>query len=249
MYRYKVKIEYLGTAFSGWQKQSNSITIQSVIETAIFKYTKELVTVYAAGRTDASVHAYAQFAHFDLSKCYDVDSFKNAINHFLKPYPIVILDSCIVSSDFHARFSAKLRHYLYKIINRNSYNVIDTDLKYLIRSPLDTGAMQEAANYLLGKHDFSSFRSAHCQSKSAYKTITSIKVVRHHESIKIYISAPSFMYKMVRNIVGSLILVGKKKWNPIKMKEILEKCDRKFAGPTAPANALYLLNVDYDTEY
>lgn len=245
MHRYKVILEYIGAGYCGWQKQKGSLSLQQVIEDAIFAFSKERVDVTVAGRTDAGVNAYGQVAHFDLNKYYDPRRLMQSINHFSRPHTIGVVFAEEVDLDFHARFSAKSRHYVYKILNRSSVNIINNGLMYWVRYNLDIQKMQEAANFLLGKHDFSSFRASECQSNSPTRTLDKIDIIRQGDVIEIQISALSFLHHMVRNIVGNLVLVGSGKWEPIMIKDVLEAKDRKVAGPTAPACGLYFLKVDY----
>lgn len=245
MHRYKVILEYIGAGYCGWQKQRGSLSLQQVIEDAIFSFSKESVNVTVAGRTDAGVNAYGQVAHFDLNKYYDPRRLMQSINHFSRPHTIGVVFAEEVSQDFHARFSAKSRHYVYKILNRSSVNIINNGFMYWVRYDLDIKKMQEAANFLLGRHDFSSFRASECQSNSPIRTLDKIEIIRQGDVIEIHISALSFLHHMVRNIVGNLLLVGCGKWKPIQIKEVLEAKDRKAAGPTAPACGLYFLKVDY----
>jgi len=243
--RYKITLEYLGAGYCGWQRQKESLSLQQVVEEAIFAFSKERVNMTVAGRTDSGVHAYGQVAHFDLEKYYDPARLSQAINHFVRPHTVGVVDSEIVDEDFNARFSAKSRSYIYKILNRPSVNVINRGLQHWVRHDLDIKQMQIAANYLLGKHDFSSFRSSDCQSNSPVRTLDEIKITKIDENIEIYVSARSFLHHMIRNITGSLIVVGTGKWKPEKIKEVLEAKDRKVAGPMAPADGLYFLKVEY----
>lgn len=245
MHRYKVILEYIGVGYCGWQKQKESLSLQQVIEDAIFSFSKEKVAVTVAGRTDAGVNAYGQVAHFDLNNYYEPRRLMQSINHFSRPHTVGVVFAEEVNLDFHARFSAKSRHYVYKILNRPSINIINNGFMYWVRHDLDTEKMQEAANFLLGRHDFSSFRASECQSNSPIRTLDKIDIIRQGDIIEIHISALSFLHHMVRNIVGSLVLVGSGKWKPIQIKEVLEAKDRKAAGPTAPACGLYFLKVDY----
>lgn len=245
MYRYKITIEYLGTNIAGWQRQSEVISIQQILEEAIFKFSGEHVTLFASGRTDAGVHAFGQVAHFDLSKYLEPHNIITAINYFVRPYAVGVWECELASGNFHARFSAIARHYVYKIINRPYPAVIDLNRAWWISATLDVAAMQQAATYLLGKHDFTSFRASSCQSKSPIKTLTKLDIIKEDESIKLYLSAPSFLHHMVRNIVGSLVLVGKNVWQAEEIKKVLEAKDRKAAGPTAPACGLYFIKADY----
>ncbi len=244
--RYKLILEYVGTNFCGWQKQKDKMSVQFELEKAIAIFTKELVNVFGASRTDSGVHAYCQVAHFELEKFYDPYKIKTAINHYVKPEKIVILECTIVENNFHARFSVEQKEYLYKILNRNSPSAIDSGQKYLIKYPiLDIENMQSGANYLIGKHDFSAFKAKGCQSKSPIKTLDSIHIEKFNDTIHIHVKAKSFLYKMVRNIVGTLILVGKNKYPPYKMQQILLSKNRNNAGPTVPALGLYLFKIRY----
>lgn len=246
-YRYKMTIEYNGAGYGGWQRQAHCMTIQQVIEDALEDFLRYKVDIFAAGRTDAGVNAYGQVAHFDLSDDLDPYKLTGSLNHFIrkKGHKVGILLIDRVSKEFHARFSATQRHYLYKILNRRSVSIIDSGYKTHIREDLDHNKMQKAANYLLGKHDFSSFRSSICQANSPIKTMDRIEIIRRGEDIEIYFSALSYMHHMVRNIMGSLINIGNGFWEPEKMQNILEAKDRRACGPTAPAEGLYFFKVDY----
>lgn len=244
MPRYKAIIEYLGTGLAGFQTQANAPSVQQTIESSIEKFSHEKVTIYAAGRTDAGVHAYGQVIHFDLEKHIEPHIVTRALNHFLKPNISTI--SCeIVGEDFHARFSAKKRHYLYRILNRESHSAIHSGQLWHVRHPLDIKSMSEASKYLIGMHDFTSFRCSSCQAKSPVKTLTNIEISSTMEEVQIGVSAPSFLHNMVRNIVGTLVMVGTSKWKPEDVKTALEAKDRSAAGPTAPAHGLYFMKVDY----
>lgn len=245
MHRYKATVEYFGKGFAGFQRQENCISIQEMLEKAIHLFSREVCCVYAAGRTDAGVHAFGQVIHFDLEKYYDPYIVMRAINHFLRPARIAIIGCELVNDDFHARFSAKSRHYIYKINNRQSEVVIDMGRVWHIKKPLDVDSMVVASKYLLGRHDFTSFRAVSCQSKSPIKTLSNIEVKKCSEEIDIYVSAPSFLHHMVRNIVGTLSLVGLGKWGVEGVKAALESKNRASAGPTAPAHGLYFFKVDY----
>ncbi|MEQ9115297.1 MAG: tRNA pseudouridine(38-40) synthase TruA [Rickettsiales bacterium] len=244
--RYKVTIEYDGTDFSGWQIQNNSPSIQEAIQKAIKAFSMQDVEVFGAGRTDAGVHALGQVAHFDLlDDKYSEHIIKNAINYHLKPKKIVILDCSKVSQAFHARFSAKKRYYEYKILNRDSAPAIDINKVWHISNKLDARKIAQAANCLVGKHDFTSFRASQCQSSSPIKTIDQILIEQMGEVIKIKVSAQSFLHHMVRNIVGTIYNAGLGKIKPDDMLEILDSKDRKKAGITAPACGLYFTKVEY----
>nr|WP_253308378.1 tRNA pseudouridine(38-40) synthase TruA [Rickettsia endosymbiont of Ceutorhynchus assimilis] len=244
-YRYKINVEYLGTGLAGWQRQLNVMSVQQILEEAVYKFSGEQVTVWGSGRTDAGVHALGQVAHFDISKYILPYKIIKAINHFVRPYTVGVRDCILVEDNFHARFSALTRHYMYKIINRPHAVVIDFNRAWWISEPLNVESMKEAALHLVGNHDFTSFRATACQSKSAIKTLSKIEIIQENEEIKFYFAAPSFLHHMVRNIVGSLILVGRGIWQAQEMKTALEVKDRKAAGPTAPAYGLYFVGVDY----
>lgn len=245
MQRYKIVLEYLGTNYCGWQKQSNGLSLQQVIEEAIFSFSHEKVEVLASGRTDAGVHARGQVAHFDLEKLYEPRRLMHSINHFCRKHTIAVVACEATTQDFHARFSAQKRHYLYRILNRPAVNIIEKDLVSWIRYDLDIDAMKSSAQYLIGKHDFTSFRSKECQAFSPIKTLDKIDITKNGDYIEIRCSALSFLHHMVRNIVGSLIMVGSHKWQPIDMLTVLEAKDRSKAGPTAEACGLYFMKVDY----
>lgn len=246
MFRYKIVLEYLGADFCGWQRQKGHLSVQQLVEDAIYKFSQETVLTTAAGRTDAGVNAYGQVASFDLLKFHDPYKVMHSINHFCRPYSLGVVDCQLVDQNFNARFSATQRHYVYKILNRRSINIINKGLQYWVKEPLDLDSMRQAASYLIGKHDFSSFRASECQSSSPVKTLSSIKIIKSGDNIEIYVSAPSFLHHMVRNIVGNLLPIGKGDYPPEKIKEILELKDRKKAAATAPAQGLYFLKVDYD---
>ncbi len=244
-YRYKIKLEYIGTNYAGWQRQKTHLSLQQVVEEAIFELTKEKVVVHIAGRTDAGVHAIAQVAHFDLKTHFNPQTMMYSINHFMRKHTIGIIDIEEVDSNFHARFSAKSRHYVYKILNRKAVNILNKNFVYWVRYKLDLAAMEEASKHLLGEHDFSTFRAADCQAKSPIKTIDKIEFIVNGDIIEIHISAMSFLHHMVRNIVGSLVLVGSNKWQPLDMKKALEAKKRAAGGPTAPPQGLYFVRVNY----
>lgn len=245
LYRYKIILEYLGSGYCGWQRQKDGLSLQQVVEEAIHSFSKERVLLSVAGRTDAGVNAYGQVAHFDLSKQFEPKRLMHSINHFCIGHTIGVVDAQLMNSEFNARFSAKSRHYVYKILNRKQVNIVNKGLVCWVKEGLDIAAMQRASKYLLGRHDFSSFRASECQAKSPMKTLDKIEIIINKELIEIHVSALSFLHHMVRNIVGSLLMVGKGNWPEEKIKEILEAKDRRVAGPTAPAEGLYFLRVDY----
>ncbi|MFY9589366.1 tRNA pseudouridine(38-40) synthase TruA [Rickettsia endosymbiont of Halotydeus destructor] len=244
-YRYKISVEYLGTGLAGWQRQLEAMTVQQILEDAIFKFSGEQVTVWGSGRTDAGVHAVEQVAHFDISKYIEPYKMVKAINHFVLPHVVGVRACTLVDDNFHARFSAVNRHYMYKIVNRPHRLVIDFNRAWWVSEPLNVEAMKNAALHLLGNHDFTSFRATACQAKSAIKTLSQLDIIQENEEIRFYFTAQSFLHHMVRNIVGSLVLVGRDLWEAEQVKIALEAKDRKAAGPTAPAWGLYFVGVEY----
>jgi tRNA pseudouridine38-40 synthase len=245
MPRYKLTIEYDGTKFVGWQHQPDQMSIQQSIIVAFNKFIGKEVDVYGAGRTDAGVHALGQVAHVDIPEQSEEYVIRNALNNYLYPLPIVILKVEKVSPEFHARYSAKLRSYLYRIINRRSRLTLENNRAWCVYRPLDVALIRKGASYLLGIHDFSTFRATECSARSPIKTLDSIRIERRGDLIMIHVYARSFLHHQVRNIVGTLSLVGDKKWQPEDVKHALEACDRRKGGPTAPPNGLYLRSVDY----
>ena len=245
MPRYKVTIEYDGTPFSGWQIQDNGPSVQAELARAIGGLTGQAVVPRGAGRTDAGVHACGQVAHFDLQREYPPQTVRDALNFHLRPAPVAILDCEIVDESFDARFSAKARHYRYRICNRRAPPILDRNRVWHVGLPLDAAAMHEAAQMLLGRHDFTTFRSSQCQAKSALRTLSRLDVMRDGEAILISTSARSFLHHQVRSMVGSLKLVGEGKWNPAQIRRALDACDRTTCGPVAPACGLYFMKVDY----
>ncbi len=245
MQRYKATIEYDGTDFCGWQRQDASISVQQVLEESIYKFKKIKTCVYGSGRTDAGVHALGQVAHFDLDKEYDLEEVICAINHHSKPHRVALVNCEYVPPDFHARFSATERSYLYRIINRLNPVIIEKNRVWQVRKSLDFGSMKEASVHFMGNHDFTSFRSSHCQAKSPVRTINNIEIRQDGEEIQLCIRAQSFLHHMVRNIVGTLVDVGLGKISPLKIKEIIDKKSRIAAGVTAPACGLYFMKAKY----
>lgn len=245
MPRYKLTIEYDGRPFHGWQRQKDGPSVQAALEKAVLDFSGETVTLHGAGRTDAGVHAIGQVAHLDLGKDMTLESLQNAINHHLRPKPIAIIRTVQVSDDFHARFSATGRQYLYRIINRRAPLVLEAGRAWHLPGMIEVEVMHEAAQRLIGKHDFTSFRSASCQAKSPEKTLDRVAVIRKGEEIRVTVAARSFLHHQVRNIVGTLKLIGEHKWPVDKIEEALDAKSRAAAGPTAPADGLYLMKVDY----
>jgi len=245
MNKYKLIIEYDGNNFVGWQRQENGNSVQESIEKSIKLLTSEKVIVYGAGRTDSGVHAKGQVAHFEISKRISNYKIRDGLNQYLRPKSIAILSSEEVSNDFHARFSAKMRTYQYKIINRRSPLTIDKNFAWVIFKKLKIADMKIASLNFLGKHDFNSFRSINCQSSSSIKTIENFEVKEVKDNILIDVSAKSFLHSQVRIMVGTLVEVGKGKLNPDAILKIIKSNDRSKAGPTAPAHGLYLMKVQY----
>jgi len=245
MARYRLTVEYDGRPFVGWQRQDNGASVQGALEDAIEKFSSLRVTVTGAGRTDAGVHAKGQVAHFDLEKDFAPDKVRDALNHFLRPQPVVVLEAETVAGDFHARFSATKRHYLYRILNRRSPPAIDQGFVWHVSVPLNADAMHDAAQVLVGQHDFTTFRAAECQAQSPVKTLDRLAVSRQGEEIHIQAEARSFLHHQVRSFVGSLKLVGEGKWRASDLAEALEACDRSRCGPVSPSDGLYLMKVDY----
>jgi tRNA pseudouridine38-40 synthase len=245
MPRYKLTIEYDGTPFVGWQVQKNGRSVAGAIENAIEKFDGERVALYGAGRTDAGVHAFAQVAHMNLAKDWETDTVRDAINAQLRPHPVAILAAERVPDDFHARFSATKRHYLYRIVNRRADLALERERAWKISRPLDSDAMHRAAQFLVGNHDFTTFRSTECQAKSPLKTLDQLDVMRDSDEIRVSVSARSFLHNQVRSMVGSLALVGEGRWRGEDLRAALEAKDRTACGPVAPASGLYLVRVDY----
>ena len=245
MPRYKFLIEYLGTNYCGWQMQKHQLSIQELITEAIFKFSGEQVQLIGAGRTDAGVHAIGQIAHCDFIKDYEPYTIKQAINFYLFKQDISIVLCEKTNEHFHARFSAKKRSYLYKIINRDSKLAIYNNLAWQVRHPLNINSMSEAAKYLEGCHDFTSFRTIHCQAKSPIKTIDNIYIEKLNNMITIHFKANSYLHHMVRNITSTLVHVGLNKIDCNHVKTILMLKNRKFTPATAPACGLYFEKVEY----
>ena len=244
MPKYKIVIEYEGTNFVGWQEQENGMSIQAVIQDALFKLSGNKVTVFGAGRTDAGVHAYAQVATFNLDKNIEVDVIRDGLNQHLRPNLISILEAKKVDEEFHARFSAKKRYYEYRIINRRSPLTINANRAWCVHKKLNFDKMLLESKSFIGKYDLNSFRSSHCQSKSTIKTIKDIIIEKESENFIFTITAKSFLHSQVRIMVGTLVDIGK----GLLLKsipEIIESKDRNVAGQTAPACGLYLKKIFY----
>lgn len=245
MPRYKMTIEYDGTDFCGWQKQQQGVSVQGVLEEALSVFSHEKSEIYGSGRTDAGVHAYGQVAHFDLSKEIDVFSARASFNALVRPHAVGVLDIEKVEDDFHARFSAQERTYIYKVLNRRTPAILDKNRVWQVGLPLDVSQMQKAALLLLGKHDFSTFRDSECQAKSPIKTLNELTITRRGDYVFFLVKARSFLHHQVRNMVGTLVEVGLGRWTVEDFKAAFDACDRTKGGPTAPASGLYFQKVDY----
>ncbi|MFY9684839.1 MAG: tRNA pseudouridine(38-40) synthase TruA [Pseudolabrys sp.] len=245
MPRYKLIVEYDGRPFAGWQIQVDQLTVQGLLTFAVEALSGEKTLVQGAGRTDAGVHARAQVAHVDLTKEWDTDTIRDALNAHLRPHPVAILAAERAAEDFSARTSAIRRHYLYRIINRRADLTLDAGRAWRVPRPLDALAMHTAAQRLIGKHDFTTFRSTECQAKSPVKTLDSLKVERSGEDVYVTAVARSFLHNQVRSMVGSLVLVGEGKWSPDDLAKALDARDRAACGTVAPPDGLYLMKVEY----
>lgn len=246
MTRWKLLLEYDGTPFIGWQRQKYGRSVQQCLEEAITSFSGETVCVYGAGRTDTGVHALAQVCHFDLNKPTKPSTIRNALNFYLRLYPIVVLDVTPTLPTFHARFSAKRRRYMYRIINRHTPLALEKGRAWHIRHPLDTSKMSTAASFLIGYHDFSTFCNTSKQTQSPLKTLEQLHITHSQHSITIHTAAPSFLYSQVRNMVGTLVLVGLTRWKVEDVRTALTRRDRKAGGPTAPPYGLYFESAEYE---
>ena len=245
MNRYFLTIEYDGSDFVGWQRQSNGRSVQECLEKAAAAICGATVAVEGAGRTDAGVHAVGQVAHLDLPASFKPAQIPLALNAHL-PASIRVLAARPVAENAHARFDARRRHYQYRIFNRHIAPALLGGQVWHVPQPLNSEAMAAAATHLIGKHDFTSFRATHCQAKSPIRTLTALTVSRANNEVLIDATAPSFLHNQVRIMVGSLVLVGQGKWQAAAMAKVLAACDRSAAGDTAPPHGLYLMGVDYD---
>jgi tRNA pseudouridine38-40 synthase len=245
MPRFRLTVEYDGTPFSGWQRQARQVSVQESIETALFCMSGEIVTIQAAGRTDSGVHALGQVISFDLSKPWDPFRVQEAVNYHLKPHPVAIVRAQAVDETFEARFSATARHYEYRILNRRARPALERDQVWHVSVPLDAAAMHEAAQLILGQHDFTTFRASECQAKSPVRTLDIFTVSRQADHVVITAKARSFLHSQVRSMVGSLKLVGEGRWSPGDFRAALDARNRAACGPLAPPQGLYLTRVDY----
>ncbi|MGB0505113.1 MAG: tRNA pseudouridine(38-40) synthase TruA [Pikeienuella sp.] len=245
MPRYKLTIEYDGGPFAGWQRQPDQPSIQGAMEAAILALTDDQTLVQGAGRTDAGVHATGQVAHFDTVREWTPFRLKEALNHHLRPNPIAVIAAEVAADDFHARFHAYERRYIYRIINRRAPLTFNRGTAWKVHPKLDAVAMQAGADHLIGLHDFTTFRSTICQAKSPIKTVDEIRVEQSGENIDIHVRARSFLHNQVRSFVGTLVRVGTGSWAPDDVRKALEACHRPACGPVAPPDGLYLDKVFY----
>jgi tRNA pseudouridine38-40 synthase len=245
MPRYKLTIEYDGTPFVGWQVQDNALSVQGVLTEAVAAFAGERAVVGGAGRTDAGVHALGQVAHVELTRDWPADTVRDALNAHLRPHPIAVLAAERVAGDFDARFSAIRRHYRYRIVNRRADLALDVLRAWRVPRRLDATAMHAAAQQLIGKHDFTTFRSTECQAKSPVKTLDRLDVTRDGDEVCVTATARSFLHNQVRSMVGSLVHVGDGKWSVDDFAAALAARDRAACGQVAPPQGLYLVRVEY----
>ena len=245
MPRYRLLIEYDGRPYNGFQLQLNQPSVQGSLERALTAFCGEAVRVVAAGRTDTGVHATGQVVHVDLAKDWRAEVVRDALNAHLTPEPIAVLAAEAAPSEFHARFSATGRRYLYRILNRHSPPALERGRVWHVKRPLDAAAMHEAAQALVGQHDFTTFRDAACQAKSPLKTMEAARAWREGEDVLLEFAARSFLHRQVRSMTGSLVEVGLGRWSAADLKAALEAKDRKACGPVAPPDGLYLAEVSY----
>jgi len=249
MPRFALKIEYDGGPFAGWQRQANQPSVQGAIEAALAKLEPGPHTIAAAGRTDAGVHGWGQVAHCDLAKDWDPFRLSEALNFHLKPAPVAIVGCAAVTADFHARFSATARHYVFRLMARRAPLTFGAGQFWRVNHPLDCAAMQDAADLLLGQHDFTTFRSTMCQAQSPVKTLDRLEIseIKHPTGVEYQfdVRARSFLHNQVRSFVGTLERVGSGAWAPTDVKAALEAKDRAACGPVSPPQGLYLAHVVY----
>lgn len=245
MPRYRLTIEYDGRPYRGFQAQERLPSVQGSIERAVKAFSGEELRLQAAGRTDTGVHATGQVVHIDLEKTWKPDVVRDALNAHLVPEPIAVLDATVAEGDWHARFSATERRYIYRILNRRSPPALDQGRVWHVKKPLDADAMDAAARHLIGHHDFTTFRDMQCQAKSPMKTLDVAQVRRDGEEVVLEFASRSFLHRQVRSMTGTLAEVGVGRWTAADLKSALEARDRKACGPVAPADGLYLTGVKY----
>ena len=248
MPRYRLTVEYDGAPFVGWQRQTNGPSVQGALEAAITAFAGETVIVKGAGRTDAGVHASGQVAHVDIARAFPLDTVRDAANAHLRPLPVAVLDATEVSHDFDARFSAVRRHYVYRIVDRRPPLALAAGRAWRVPKRLDVAAMDAAAKRLLGRHDFTTFRSAACQATSPLRTLDRLDVTREADSVLISTAARSFLHNQVRSMAGSLVEVGLGRWSADDLAAALARAKRAACGPVAPPEGLTLAQVDYPSD-
>jgi tRNA pseudouridine38-40 synthase len=245
MPRYRLTVEYDGSGYNGFQAQTDQPTVQGAIETAVTAFSGQSVRIAAAGRTDAGVHATGQVVHVDLDKDWPAATVMNALNAHLVREAVSVLDCAVAEGDWHARFSATGRRYLYRILNRPGRPALDRERVWHVKRTLDVEAMNAAAQVLVGQHDFTTFRDMACQSASPVKTLDVARVERSGEEVRLVFEARSFLHRQVRSMTGTLVEVGLGRWSPDDVRTALEARDRAACGPVAPSDGLYLTGVDY----
>lgn len=243
--RYKLVVEFDGAPFVGWQRQENGLSIQEAIENAALAFAGLSTTAFAAGRTDAGVHALAMPVHLDLPSGFRSDTVRDALNAHLRPLPIAVLSAEPVGPDFHVRYSAKMRHYVYRISNRRAPTALEAGRAWHVAPSIDDILMQRAADQLIGNHDFTTFRAAQCQAASPIKTLTSLRVNRIGDIVETRASAPSFLHHQVRSMVGTIVQAGLKRRTPEDVRAALDARDRSLCGQVAPAGGLYFVGAEY----
>jgi tRNA pseudouridine38-40 synthase len=246
MPRYRLTIEYDGGPYRGFQAQAELPSVQGAIEAAVLGFTGETVRIHAAGRTDTGVHATGQVIHLDLTRDWKPEVVMNALNAHLVPQPVAVLDAGVVADDWHARFSARARRYQYRILNRPAPPALDRGKVWHVKKPLDAAAMQDAAQVLVGHHDFTTFRDMQCQAKSPMKTLDVASVRREGEMVLLEFASRSFLHRQVRSMAGSIVEVGVGRWTRADLAAALEAKDRRACGPVAPADGLYFTGVRYE---
>ena len=248
MPRYALKIEYNGAPFAGWQRQADHPSVQGAVEAALAKLEPDVPSIAAAGRTDSGVHGLGQVAHCDMAKEWTAFRLSEALNYHLKPLPVAIVDCAAVSEEFHARFSAIERRYVFRMVTRRAPLTFDAGLAWRVGQQMDVPAMQEGANHLLGKHDFTTFRASECQANSPVKTLDELRIEQNGDEIRFFVRARSFLHNQVRSFVGTLERVGRGAWTPQDVRDALQACDRARCGPVSPPDGLYLAGVGYPTD-
>lgn len=245
MQRWRLTLEYHGGPFVGWQRQAGGLSVQAVVETALAALEPVPVSVTAAGRTDAGVHATGQVVHVDLTRDWEGYRLAAAVNHHMRPHPVAVVAAAAAAPDFHARFDAVERRYRYRLVARAAPLTLEAGLAWRVPTNLDPAAMVEAATHLVGRHDFTTFRAAHCQALSPVRTLDELRVEARGATVDVYARARSFLHHQVRSLVGTLVQVGTGRWPPARAAEALAARDRAACGPVAPPDGLHLEGVRY----